>query len=449
MYIQKLAASERAVPRYTSYPTAPHFGPAVNGQTYGAWLESLPGSAALSFYLHVPFCQQLCHYCGCNTKAVRQAAPVDAYAAVLSREIELVAARIGCRGISHLHWGGGTPSILGPDRLRALVGALDARFDLTPLKEHAIELDPRFVNRELVGALTDIGVNRVSLGVQEFSPKVQQAIGRIQPFEVVERAVGTLREAGLTHINIDLMYGLPGQSAEDVRRSVMLAHDLRPQRFAVFGYAHVPWFKPHQKLIDDAALPGSALRIAQARAAHEALTELGYVPIGLDHYATPDDSIAVASRDGRLRRNFQGYTTDRGDALLGLGTSAIGQMPQGFVQNAPATANYSRAIMAGELATVRGIALSDEDRIRSRIISDIMCNMACNLEQFADAGQASGCPSFASELAELMPFVSDGLVRIEDRHISVTEAGRPYLRLIAAAFDAHLAQSRARHSLAV
>jgi oxygen-independent coproporphyrinogen-3 oxidase len=449
MSIQHLAAAERAVPRYTSYPTAPHFGPAIDAKIYGAWLESLSGAATLSVYLHVPFCQQLCNYCGCNTKAVRQSAPVEAYAAVLAREVDLVAARTGRRRVSHLHWGGGTPSILGPDRLRAVVAALDARFDLAALLEHAIELDPRLVAPALAGALVESGVNRVSLGVQEFSPAVQRAIGRIQPFEVVERTVDILREAGIDQINIDLMYGLPNQTVDDVRQSAMLAHELRPDRFAIFGYAHVPWFKPHQKLIDEGALPGAAARIAQAKTAHETLTALGYVPIGLDHYARPDDALAIAARDGGLRRNFQGYTVDRADALVGLGTSAIGQMPQGFVQNSSATASYSRAILAGDLATARGIELSDEDRIRSRIISDIMCNMSCDLEQLATDKEASGPRSFASELAELKPCEAEGLVVMEDHRISVTEAGRPYLRLIASAFDSHLAQSRARHSVAV
>jgi oxygen-independent coproporphyrinogen-3 oxidase len=329
------------------------------------------------------------------------------------------------------------------------VSALHARFDLSALAEHAIELDPRLVTPVLAGTLAEIGVNRVSLGVQEFSPAVQRAIGRIQPFEVVERTVGVLREAGITHINIDLMYGLPNQSVDDVRRSVMLAHDLRPRRFAIFGYAHVPWFKRHQKLIDEGALPGPAARIAQAKTAHETLTSLGYVPIGLDHYASPDDSLAAAAREGGLRRNFQGYTTDKADALVGLGASAIGQMPQGFVQNAPATATYSRAIMAGELATARGIELSDKDRIHSRIISEIMCNMACDLDQLTADGKASGRLPFASELAELRPFEAEDLVVIQGRRISVTEVGRPYLRLIAAAFDSYLAQARARHSSAV
>jgi oxygen-independent coproporphyrinogen-3 oxidase len=380
---------------------------------------------------------------------VRQAAPVEAYAAALVREIDLVAARAGCTRVSHMHWGGGTPSILGPDRLRELAAALDVRFDLAPLREHAIELDPRLVSRELADALADIDVTRVSLGVQEFSLDVQRAIGRIQPFGVVERAVGALRESGIGQINIDLMYGLPGQSAQDVERSVKLAHQLQPQRFAIFGYAHVPWFKPHQKLIDQTALPGPAARIAQARVAHETLISLGYVPIGLDHYARDTDSLAVASRTGRLRRNFQGYTTDEADALVGLGTSAIGQLPQGFVQNDPATGNYSRAIMAGKLATVRGISLSADDRMRARIISEIMCNMACDLDRAAEGHAARTLPSFEVETGKLEPFVAEGLVRIDGPRISVAEQGRPYLRLIAAAFDAYLAQSHARHSVAV
>jgi oxygen-independent coproporphyrinogen-3 oxidase len=449
MLTEQLAAAERAVPRYTSYPTAPHFQPSIDAQTYACWLESLPASGSVSLYLHVPFCQKLCHYCGCNTKAMRQTAPLDAYTAVLIREIDLVAARTGCHRISHMHWGGGTPSILGPNRLRQLMSALDLRFDLKSLREHAIELDPRLVNRELAGGLVEIGVNRVSLGVQEFSPDVQRAIGRVQPFEVVEQTVGFLRESGIGQINIDLMYGLPGQSVQHVERSVMLAHELKPQRFAIFGYAHVPWFKPHQKLIEETALPGPAARIAQARVAHETLASLGYVPVGLDHYAKPSDSLAIASRTGHLRRNFQGYTTDQADALVGLGASAIGQLPQGFAQNAPATGNYSRAISAGEFATVRGISLSADDRMRARIISEIMCDMACDLDRVTRDIGLRLASSFEPEMSELQPLIAHGLVQVEGARISVPEQGRPYLRLIAAAFDSYLAQSRARHSVAV
>ena len=449
MLTEQLASAERAVPRYTSYPTAPHFGSGIDGKTYASWLETLSASDAISLYLHVPFCERLCLYCGCNTKAVRRSAPIDAYAKALVKEIELIAVRTGCRRIVHLHWGGGTPSILGPDRLRELVATLDVRFDLTPLREHAFELDPRFVTKSLADALVDVDVNRVSLGVQEFSPDVQQAIGRVQSIGIVERAVAILRESGIEQINIDLMYGLPSQSVKDVQRSVQLAHALKPQRFAIFGYAHVPWFKPHQKRIEESMLPGPAERIAQARSAYETLTALGYVPIGLDHYAKENDSLTIASRAGRLRRNFQGYTTDDADALVGLGTSAIGQLPQGFAQNAPDTWSYLRAINSGQLATVRGITLSADDRTRARIISELMCNLACDLDRVAQDAWDREPPSFESEMDDLRPFVAGGLVSIDGHRVTIEEEGRPYLRLIAAAFDTYLAQSRARHSVAV
>lgn len=328
MSIESTVLAEQSVPRYTSYPTAPHFGAVVGPDTNAAWLAELPPSQALSLYLHVPFCAELCHYCGCHTKAVRRREPLDDYAQSLIKEMSLVRRHLGTRKVSHLHWGGGTPSMLGGSKLTEITDHLAQAFDLAAVREHAIELDPRHVGRPLVRALAGIGVNRASLGVQDFSPHVQQAIGRIQPYEMVERALGTLREFGIARINFDLMYGLPRQTIRDIRRNIALAVSLNPDRIALFGYAHVPWFRTQQRLIDAATLPGPAERLAQMETAREALAAFGYEPIGLDHFALPNDDLAVAARTRRLRRNFRGYTTDDAPALIGLGASAIGRLPR-------------------------------------------------------------------------------------------------------------------------
>lgn len=436
-----IVLAERNVPRYTSYPTAPHFTASVGPDTYSDWLSALPSDARVSLYIHVPFCVELCHYCGCNTRAVRKREPIDAYAERLLEEIALLS-RVSARKLTHLHWGGGTPSILGPAWLETIASILASRFDLSELKEHAIELDPRRIDRSLVRALKTIGVNRASLGVQDVSPHVQQAIGRIQPFEMVERAAGWLRDAGIVNLNVDLMYGLPAQTVRDVARSAELAASLGAQRMALFGYAHVPWFKPHQRLIDETALAGAAARLEQAQVAAETLTSFGYQTIGLDHFALPDDELAVAAREGRLHRNFQGYTTDEADALIGLGASAIGKLPQGFVQNAPDLGGYSRAMQAGRFATVKGLALSDDDRRRAAIIERLMCDLKVDLDSTGGIG-------FSEEIASLHELADDGLLTIDGRRIAITERGRPYVRIAAAVFDTYLAASRGRHSVAV
>ena len=437
-----LALLERNVPRYTSYPTAPHFTAAVGPETYADWLGALPREATLSLYIHVPFCTELCFYCGCNTRAVRKREPVETYTERLLDEVARLEGLAG-RKLTHLHWGGGTPSILGPELLETIAARLAAIFDLSGLKEHAIELDPRRLDKPLVRTLGTIGVTRASLGVQDASPHVQQAIGRVQPFVLVERAADWLRAAGITNLNVDLMYGLPVQSAHDVARSAELAASLGAQRMALFGYAHVPWFKTHQKLIDEKALPALGERLEQAQVAAETLATFGYQAIGLDHFALPDDDLAVAARAKRLHRNFQGYTTDEADALIGLGASAIGRLPQGFVQNAPDVAGYSRAVQAGRFATVKGLALSDDDRQRAAIIERLMCDLEVDLAAFG------GGARFAVELAMLEPLVNEGLLTIENGRIAIAERGRPYARIVAAAFDAYLAAGQKRHSLAV
>jgi len=440
---------EKTVPRYTSYPTAPNFSAAVNAEVYRAWLEDLGSQATLSLYLHVPFCRELCNYCGCHTKATLRDEPINDYAERLIEEIALVADCTGHRKVTHIHWGGGTPSILGADLLKRITEELWWHFDLGTIREHASELDPRYLTKQLAQVLRDIGVNRASLGVQDFSPHVQQAVGRIQPFETVKDAVDRLHDVGIDRINLDLMYGLPKQSVADVRQTASLAQRLQPQRIAVFGYAHVPWFRPQQRLIDEADLPTSQERLEQAEAAHETLVQFGYQPIGLDHYALPADELTPAAKSGRMTRNFQGYTDDDADALVGLGASSIGRLPQGFAQNEPAVGNYMRAIAAGKLATVRGIALSAEDRVRGHIIERLMCDMTVDLGAVsAESGFDIGT-DFSQELESLQPFTENGTLVIEGHHLRITEKGRPYLRLVASAFDSYLKQSRSKHSVAV
>ena len=438
----RLALAERNVPRYTSYPTAPHFSAAVGAETYAEWFGALPREASLSLYIHVPFCTELCFYCGCNTRAVRRRKPVDAYAGRLLDEIALLGGLRG-RKLAYLHWGGGTPSILGPHWLETITARLAALFDLSALKEHAIELDPRRLDRPLVQALAAIGVTRASLGVQDVSPHVQRAIGRIQPFELVERAADELRTVDIDRLNIDLMYGLPEQTTREVARSAELAASLGPQRLALFGYAHVPWFKTHQRLMDKATLPGLSERLEQAQTAVEMLRGLGYQAVGLDHFALPDDELAIAAREKTLQRNFQGYTTDDAAALIGLGASAIGRLPQGFVQNAPDVAGYARAVAAGRFATVKGLVLSDDDRLRAAMIERLMCDLEIDLDAFG------GTTRFAAEIAALHALAEEGLLRIDGARITMTESGRPFVRIAAAAFDAYLAKSPKRHSLAV
>jgi oxygen-independent coproporphyrinogen-3 oxidase len=434
--------AEQAAPRYTSYPTAPHFTASVDADTYAGWLAELAADTSLSLYLHVPFCAELCHYCGCHTKVVRRREPVEAYAKRLRREIDLIGEQIGAQPVHSIHWGGGTPSMLGPELLIGLADRIAGTFNCKALSEHAIELDPRHVDRPLVEALAHMGVTRASLGVQEFSPHVQQAIGRIQPFGQVSATVRLLREAGIRDLNFDLMYGLPHQNAEDLEHSIRLADTLAPSRIALFGYAHVPWFKTHQRLIDPTALAGSSERLVLAEAARRALVSLGYVQIGLDHFARPNDGLANAAANGRLRRNFQGYTTDDADALLGLGASAIGRLPRGFVQNSPDIGGYARAIESGQFATGKGIELSEDDRRRGTIIERLMCDFAADADELAE-------DAFAAALDALAPLAAEGIVRIDGRHVAVTHSGRPFVRLAAAAFDAYLAKGTARHSRAV
>ncbi|WP_400769619.1 oxygen-independent coproporphyrinogen III oxidase [Methylosinus sporium] len=443
-----LALAERSAPRYTSYPTAPHFSAAIGPDQAARWLAELPSQSNLSLYLHVPFCPAICTYCGCHTKALRQDAPLTSYKETLLREIELVAASTPARHVRSIHWGGGTPSMLGPSRFREVAHVLGEQFDIARDVEHAIELDPRLVDAALADALVASGVNRVSLGVQDFNPHVQKAAGREQPYEVVERCVSLLRAAGLEAINFDLMYGLPEQSVEDVIRTAKLAVGLSPSRLAVFGYAHVPWFAVHQKLIDQAALAGANERLAQAEAVRATLEAAGYETIGLDHFARPQDTMAQAAREGRLHRNFQGYTTDAADALIGLGVSSIGRLPQGYVGNIGDTGNWRRSVEAERLPISRGLAFTAEDIARGAVIERLMCDFSVDFGAIAAAHDFRE-DAFDDAVPRLSTLRDEGLVALDGRRLTIAPRGRPFARLAAAAFDAYLEAKAARHSVAV
>jgi oxygen-independent coproporphyrinogen-3 oxidase len=444
-----LRHTARLTPRYTSYPTAPHFHPGVGPESYRNWLSTLPSDASLSLYMHVPFCDTLCWFCGCHTKITRRYEPIAEYLEALLREIAAVAdAAPKAARVAHMHWGGGSPTILEPKDILRLAGAARAAFRFAPDAEFAVEVDPRGMTEEAVKALAASGLTRVSLGVQDFDPKVQEKINRIQTFEETKHVVQLFRNAGVRSLNIDAIYGLPGQHEAELLRTLDLALELKPDRIALFGYAHVPWMKTHQSQINEAELAGVVERYHLAEAAGERLTRAGFERIGVDHFALPSDTLAAAARQHRVQRNFQGYTVDPADALLGFGASAIGRLPQGYVQNEPAIKRYQRSVEAGDFATARGVAFSEEDCVRGGIIERLMCDMTFSSRTIAGlpAELARGALACAAQaLAE----DRDGFLRQTPDGFVVTELGRPFVRTIAARFDAYLARQEGRHSLAV
>ena len=437
---------DERLPRYTSYPTAPHFSTAVGASDYRRWLAELPAELDVSLYVHVPFCRSMCWYCGCHTTVALRDGPIEAYLASLRREIEAVAALpVRPLHVRHLHFGGGTPTILRPEDFAGLLALLRHRFAFAPDAEIAVEIDPRRMASAMIATLASQGVNRASIGIQSFDPLVQRAINRIQSPQQTAEVVAGLRKAGVAAISFDLIYGLPGQSVDSCIETVEQCLALAPDRISVFGYAHLPGFKKHQRRIAEADLPGGEARRAQAEAIAQRLVAGGFVRIGLDHFARPCDPMAIAWKEGRLHRNFQGYPTDACQALLGFGPSAIGRLPQGYVQNEPVIGPYRQSIAAGELPVARGYRLSAEDRLRGDVIERLMCDMKVDIEAvcrrhgldrtvLADAGPA------------LRALASEGLIAFDGTHLQVAPQARWMVRKVASAFDAHLQQSARRYS---
>ncbi|RZN08972.1 oxygen-independent coproporphyrinogen III oxidase [Bradyrhizobium genosp. SA-3] len=440
---------DERLPRYTSYPTAPHFSPSIGGDTYARWLAELPAGASASLYLHVPFCREMCWYCGCHTQIVRRDELIAAYQRTLRSEIVQVADTIGRRiKVEHIHFGGGTPTIMAPEAFAELMATMRRAFFVLPTAEIAVEIDPRTLTADMVEAMRLSGVNRASLGVQSFDPVVQRAINRVQSFEQTACVVDMLRRADIAGVNFDLIYGLPHQTVASCLDTVRRALALAPDRFSVFGYAHVPDFKKHQRMINEAVLPDGPARHDQACAIANALKEAGYVQIGLDHFARPDDSMAVAFEERTLRRNFQGYTTDKAEVLLGFGASAIGRLPQGYVQNEVQIGAYAQCISAGRLATAKGYGLTDDDRLRADIIERIMCEFGADLGDIC-ARHGAEPEAMLKSASRLKPLISDGVVRLDGDKLAVARDSRFLVRSVAAAFDAHLDPGKQLHSRAV
>lgn len=443
------AAYDRPVPRYTSFPTAAQFHAGVGPVEHRAWLQDLAPTRATAadatLYLHVPFCARLCWYCACNTSAVNRPESLEAYARALTREIDLVAAAVPDLKIGSIQWGGGTPSQLGPARLAAVARHLAARFERREGSETSMEVDPRFCDEALAATLREIGVDRVSFGIQDFDVDVQQAINRPQSFDETMDAMDRLSAVGIERFNLDLVYGLPRQSCATLERTLDLVLDLGPDRIAVFGYAHVPWMKPRQGLIAAETLPGLVERAEMAALVSDTLLSAGYLKVGLDHYVQPTDPLAKAAGNGGLRRSFQGYVAETKPWVVGLGASAISTLPRGYTQNTADARRHGAAIDAGSFATSRGYALSAADRLRGEIIEHLMCGFAVDLGEVCGRhGVAS--KTFVAEIEGLPALIDDGLVQRDGDRLEVTPFGQPLVRFVCAAFDHHLHHADGRHS---
>lgn len=435
------------VPRYTSYPTAVDFDESVKPSTVEGWLAAIAPGADLSVYVHIPFCQKLCWYCGCATSVPNGYDRIASYFDVLLSEIDLWSARIPNGEVRHLHFGGGTPNALSPEDFRCLTGHLDTHLPMATDREFSVELDPRVLTEGMIEAMADCGVTRVSLGVQTLSPVVQKAINRIQPRAMITRQIASLRRAGIKALNVDLMYGLPLQTIGDVEDAAHYCADVGVNRVSVFGYAHVPWFAKHQRAIAEADLPDVRARMAQAEAAAAVFESAGYVSVGFDHFALPGDALTEAMKEGRLRRNFQGYTDDASEYLIGIGQTAISAFPEGYAQSQKGLIDWRNAVLSGKLPVMRGIEKTAKDRMRAHAIERLLCDMSVDLCAVARSFGFDR-QDFDAALARLHELEAHGLCEIDGMQVNVPAEARLLIRNVAAALDPRLVRKENRHAMA-
>ena len=443
---------DRPGPRYTSYPTAPHFADDFQLVDWEAHISNnnRTGERPLSLYFHIPFCDTLCWFCGCTMLISRQQGPIDQYVDYLFREIDLYASRLHPdREVVQIHFGGGTPTHMTPDQIRLVGDRLRSTFRIADDAEISIEMDPRGLSREHIGALAEAGFNRASLGVQDFDLKVQQAVNRVHDEALVSDVLEGIREAGFKSLNLDLIYGLPHQTVASFENTIQIILGFEPDRLAVFSYAHVPWMKPHQNLIREEDLPAPEEKLGMLKLTIETLTRSGYEYIGMDHFAREDDELTVAQLSGTLQRNFQGYSTRAGTDIYAMGMSSISQLPFCYAQHTKDLPSYYEAIDAQRLPVAKGIALTEEDAVRRDVIMRLMCDMALDYEAMSNRLGIDFQSEFSDELAQMSPFEEDGLIERSSSGFQVTPQGRLFIRNIAMTFDAYLEESHARFSRTV
>ncbi|AWV88858.1 oxygen-independent coproporphyrinogen III oxidase [Bradymonas sediminis] len=436
--LELLRKYDVAGPRYTSYPTAAHFHEDVDAQAVVPRLEQSDCDSPVSVYVHLPFCRKLCWYCACTKIITKDSQRAADYLVALDKEMQLKAAVIGRRPVVQLHLGGGTPTFLSAAQIRQLGESIRRHFNVTPGVEASVEIDPRECDEEKVNALAEAGFRRASLGVQDVDPRVQEAIGRVQPMELNTKAVRLLRARGFESVNVDLIYGLPHQTPETYAQTLDRVLTLQPERFAIYSYAHVPWVNAAQKNLERVGLPAAEVKLRLLKYIIERLVDAGYVYIGMDHFARPEDELARALRENSLQRNFQGYSTHAGVEIVGLGMSAISQSEDLYYQNTKDLEVYSARVEEGHWPVVRGCQLSAEDRIRRGVINEIMCRARIDFAAISARLGIDFSAYFKDELAALAPFVDDGLVDLGPGELRITDRGRLFVRNIAMTFDAHL-----------
>lgn len=440
--IDFLKKYDRPGPRYTSYPTAPYFQDGVGDKEYIRHIEDDNRNVErrdLSLYFHIPFCDTLCYFCGCNQMVTRNEQKIEKYLDYLFREIDVLRPYIdGSRKVAQMHWGGGTPTHLSPAQIRRLGDAIRKNFGFNDDAEVGVEIDPRELTRDHLVALKESGFNRCSMGVQDFDPKVQEAVNRIQPEKITRQTVDWARELGFESINLDLMYGLPHQSVSTFGKTIDAILALDPDRLAVFNYAHLPRMIKHQRIIKDEWLPSPDEKLKLLKLSIERLTGGGYVYIGMDHFAKPEDELTVAMNEGSLYRNFQGYSTHAGLNVFAFGITGISMLSDLYVQNQKKLDQYYEALDAGRLPVQRGVELTADDRLRREVITELMCNFRLLKKDVEDKYGIGFDSYFADALEKLGAYEKDGLIALEPDRLKITGAGRLIIRNIAMCFDAYL-----------